>query len=110
MRLTELEPRWLEYEGRKVGILLRCPHCRSTWLSCMFERFPVLNRGEEPNQYAIFKAALGDDDAADDVVPCSRAAKWSRTSDDFATMTIDPSLDASASGHWHGQIIDGDVI
>ena len=27
----------------------------------------------------------------------------------FATMTITPSIDASASGNWHGFIVNGEI-
>jgi uncharacterized protein (DUF983 family) len=108
VKLIELEPRWLQMDGRKVGMMLRCPHCRTTWLSCMFEPMPVLNGGEDPSQYKLFERELGSAEACD-VVPCAKDCKWTRTSDDFATMTINPSLDASASGHWHGRITAGEV-
>jgi hypothetical protein len=110
MRLLDLDPRWIEHEGRKVGILLLCPHCKKTRLSCFFEPFPVLNGGAPPNQYWLFKKTpgVGEDEAAE-TVPCNKFSRWTRTSDDFATMSIDPSLDASASGHWHGFITNGEA-
>ena len=85
MRLTEFEPKWLHLDDRKVGMMLRCPHCRTMWLSCFFEPLPVLNGGEEPNQFALFEKEVGED-AAHDVVPCKKDCKWARTSDDFATV------------------------
>ena len=109
MRLVDLDPRWLEWQGRRVGMLLRCPHCRATWLSCFFEPTPVLNGGNEPNQFARFEEVLGTFDEAHDVVPCRKDSAWTRSGDDFATMTITPSLDASASGHWHGCITNGEA-
>jgi hypothetical protein len=111
MRLLDLAPRWIEYQGRKVGMLLLCPHCQAQgkkqWLSCFFEKFEVLNGGNEPNQYAFFEKTIDPGDDVDEVVPCDKTAKWTRTSDDFATMSVTPSLDASASGHWHGSITNG---
>lgn len=29
--------------------------------------------------------------------------------DDFETLTLTPSIDASASGHWHGFITNGEA-
>jgi hypothetical protein len=110
MKLTELEPRWLEHDGRKVGMLLRCPHCRKTWLSCMFEAgIPVVchRSGKPVTQFELFQTNLGEEPY--DVVPCSTVCKWDRNGDDFSTMTVTPSLDASASGHWHGTITNGEV-
>ena len=106
MRLVDLEPHWLEWEGRRVGIMLKCPHCQTTWLSCFFEQMPVLNGGKEPNQFALFEKIVDD---AHEVVPCRKDFAWTRDGDDFATMTIKPSLDASASGHWHGVIQGGEI-
>lgn len=109
-RLADLEPRWLEWEGRKVGMMLRCPHCRTTWLSCFFEAgIPTFGGAERrmPNQFGLFETVIGD--AADEAIPCDKAAAWKRNGDDFATMSVTPSLDASAAGHWHGSITNGEV-
>ncbi len=42
-----------------------------------------------------------------DVVP--PGIHWQRTGDTFETLTFSPSIDASASGHWHGWINCGGV-
>ena|ERR1700723_912904 len=107
MRLVDLDPRWLEWEGRKVGLLLRCPHCQATWLSCMFEVRPVLTGiNNQPSQFGLFRQIVDD---PHEVVPCRKDFAWTRTSDDFAFMTITPSLDASKSGHWHGSVVNGNI-
>jgi hypothetical protein len=112
MKLTELEPRWIVLDGRKVGMLFRCPHCRETWLSCFFEKMPILNGGQWPNQVALFKTLVGEDEAHN-VVPCKKDKAWNLAGADlsnlfdFSTLTVTPSLDASASGHWHGFITNG---
>ncbi len=107
MKLLELDPRWLIWQGRRVGMMLRCPHCRKTWLSCFFEKMPVLCG--EPNQFSLFKKAIDPGENAHNVVPCRKDFAWTRVGDDFATMSITPSLDASASGHWHGFITAGEI-
>lgn len=109
MRLVDLDPRWLEWQGRRVGIILRCPHCGTTWLSCFFEPMPVLNGGCEPNQFALFRKAIDPGEEPNEVVPCRKDFAWKRVGDDFASMTITPSLNASASGHWHGVITAGEA-
>jgi hypothetical protein len=57
--------------------------------------------------------AIGHPDPAEgvwqDVVSCKKTCAWTRTNDDFATMSITPSIDASQSGHWHGFITNGAI-
>jgi hypothetical protein len=116
MRLIELEPRWLDIDGRRVGIMLLCPHCRKTPLSCFFIPTKHIAGGDyHDSQYALFAKLMptfGDpyvDIPVNDVVPCRRGFAWQRTGDDFASMSITPSLDASAAGHWHGFITSGEI-
>lgn len=42
-----------------------------------------------------------------DCVPPS--IHWQRHGDTFEAMTLMPSVDASASGHWHGFITNGEI-
>lgn len=46
MRLSELSPTWLVYEGKRYGIVFQCPHCfnnpaipeaRKSWLTCLVQ-------------------------------------------------------------------------
>lgn len=102
MKLTELEPRWVH----EHVFVFRCPHCRNTWLSCktaamsikeQFEHFRAANLEPAGPKYAI--------------VPMREECAWQLTDGnrDFATMTLSPSIDASASGHWHGYITNGEI-
>lgn len=34
---------------------------------------------------------------------------WHRDGNSFETLTLEPSCDFSASGHWHGRITNGEV-
>lgn len=34
---------------------------------------------------------------------------WQRSGEDFDTLTLSPSVDASKQGHWHGWIKNGEV-
>ena len=110
MRLTELDPKWLEVDGRKVGLIFLCPHCRTTRLSCFFEATPILNGGRWPSQVKLFERALGSEEAADQVVPCNKSNAWTRSGEDFASLSCSPSIDASSSGHWHGFITNGEIV
>lgn len=116
MRLIDLEPRWLDIDGRRVGIMLLCPHCRVTPLSCFFIPTEHISGDDyHTSQYALFEKLMPTfgkpyvDIAVHEVVPCRRGFAWSRVGDDFRSMSITPSLDASASGHWHGFITNGEV-
>ena len=122
MRLLDCVPRWLDIDGTRVGIVLLCPHCiaekrpKPTPLSCFFiptER--IAGPDYHESQYALFEKMLpgfGPEYAGievHDFIACKRGFAWTRTGDDFASMSVTPSLDASASGHWHGYITGGEI-
>lgn len=99
MRLTELNPRGvldadvvvggqtIHDEHRDwMGISFECPHCRAV-------------------RIAVFYANPLDGKAASD-----EGLLWVRTGDSYETLTLSPSVDASKSGHWHGWIINGEVM
>lgn len=98
MRLTELEPRWIHPNV----FLFKCPHCQKDLLSCK-----NVVMGTQA-QHDLFEAALGEDWNMI-VVGCKEDKAWQFSGTDFATMTITPSIDASASGHWHGHITNGAI-
>ncbi len=136
MRLTELEPRWLEHNGERIAIMFKCPHCVSRmighrdspdlWVTCFFRAAGDLppvpadhpiealrgSRGERVIFHDALKA-IGHHDPVEgaytDVIDCRANCAWAKTSDDFNTMSITPSIDASASGHWHGFVTNGDI-
>lgn len=70
-----------------MGITFDCPHCRNTRLYVFFDR-PI--DGGAPADYP-------------------EAKLWQRTGETFETLTLHPSIDASATGHWHGFIQNGIV-
>lgn len=99
MRLTELEPRWgidadiviggvnrHDPDRHGMALTLNCPHCRVIRLAVFFAN-PI--DGKPPS-----------DDATQ---------LWQREGEDFQTLTLTPSIDASAHGHWHGWIKKGQV-
>ncbi len=98
MKLPELEPRWyaLESEGPRVGLTFDCPHCRTQRLGVLFHE-----RGREAIEDEYIKTHHGN--AADSYI-------WTLDGqEDFATLTLSPSVDASKYGHWHGWIKNGEV-
>lgn len=100
MKLTDLEPRWLS----DSVFVFRCPHCRGTWLSCKTAPMTI------HDQIELFQAAgLEPTGPRYGVVPMKAEYAWvvKDGNRDFATLTVTPSIDATASGHWHGVIADG---
>lgn len=99
MRLVDLNPRWAvdgdivvggvsrHYEGRLgMGITFDCPHCKATrlgvWIANPIDGLPPT------------------DDAT---------LLWQRSGETFDTLTLSPSIDVSAHGHWHGFIKNGEI-
>lgn len=97
MKLTELDPRWFaETAGApRIGLTFDCPCCRRERLGVRFHR-------SAPKMLP---------DASTKTHTPGRARNiWQITSaEDFAVLTLTPSLDASKYGHWHGFIRDGEV-
>src|SRR5206468_3026454 len=104
MRLVDLDPKWLLVDGRRVGFVFRSPTRRDWWQSCFAEATPI---GE---QLDLFEAQLGDAM----VQPCKPSFVWTIVDGiaaaDFATITVDPSLDGSPGGLWHGHVKRGEIV
>lgn len=114
MRLTQLNPKWLTVDGRRVGFVFQCPHCLTTTLSCFTVPMPhIVGEDYHDCQLALFATVIADPADVYNVVPCRQNFAWTSTPPidvtTFETMTITPSLDASASGHWHGWITNGEA-
>ena len=94
MKLLELNPRWFNLEdgGQRVGLTFDCPHCRHVRLGVIFH-----HAGREAMEDAYIHAH---DDAK---------FIWTESGDDFGSVTITPSIDASHAGHWHGFIMNGEI-
>lgn len=93
MRLLDLNPRWyvLVQDGPKVGMTFDCPHCLDQRLGVLFH-----HQGREVMEDSVIHAEGG----AGNI--------WTLTGpDDFASLSLTPSVDASNSGHWHGFITNG---
>jgi hypothetical protein len=104
MKLAELEPRWLEKDGRRVGCTFRCPTDRRWWQIIPAE--PLDRR----DQWSLAKAANGDDwnlQAAGPGVVWQFEGGIENAS--FDTLTLSPSVDGSRGGLWHGWIRNGEA-
>lgn len=104
MKLADLEPRWIH---PNIFVFL-CPHCRKVLLCC---KDRVMTYKET---FDAIKAGLGEDNKTL-VVPPAADFAWNITSSHgayqrpsfFDECSVIPSIDASASGHWHGFITNG---
>lgn len=96
MRLADLEPKWL---SDNMFVFL-CPHCLVRWLSCK----DIIMSHED--QMTLFQK----DGVEWVVVPCKPEFAWKFVGHDFATISVTPSLDASAAGDWHGHITNGEIV
>jgi hypothetical protein len=74
------------------------------------------HRHDDQSQYDLYEKEFGQDWNTL-IVPCKPGFSWSisgtvpaDTRAAFVTdLTVRPSIDASASGHWHGFITNGEI-
>lgn len=111
--MTDLSPRWFDVPGigtNKDGMTFVCP-CAKCQVSDQPRRLGIQFAnpvGGEPlplmsqKQKRVHLFELRSFDIAMNYL-------WQRTGDDFETMTLTPSIDASNSGHWHGFITGGQI-
>lgn len=116
MKLADLDPQWMEHEGRRIGFVFRAPvqptrhdgspRSQPYQLTCMAQPTPMHLQRE------IAARMFGDDDYT--VVPCKQEIGWSIAGGidaaSFGTLTATPSIDGSASGNWHGFITNGQIV
>lgn len=113
MRLVDLEPRWWAEHGRHgQGVSFLCPHC-------------ILAKSPNPNPQRLGVAFANPLDAG---APCNLGVEanlqrvhehgmfdvppgfhWKRKGDTFEELTLEPSVNCEASGHWHGFVTKGEV-
>lgn len=101
MKLSDLDPRWFDFDGQRAGFTFLCPHCRTTRIGCKSIPLPMRDQCE------IFAAAFPEN--AGEIVPMKQDYSWSIVGADWDSISVSPSIDASASGHWHGTIKNGEV-
>lgn len=126
MRLVDLDPRWLIFEGRRVGFIFRCPLSGKRgqwWQTCFVERF-FLFKGrdgeyrcdEDPftpdSQCGIVTECVPE--AREWFQPCNPDHLWSIAGGienaSFDLVSVTPSLDGSKGGLWHGHITNGQIV
>lgn len=94
MKLSDLEPRWISGGGRTgLGVMFNCPGPCCTGPGAV-QRLPVW-----------FANPL---DGGPTAAPDKKG--WQRTGDNWETLTLTPSIDASPTGHWHGFLAAGEAV
>lgn len=103
-KLVDLDPRWLNPE--RTVFAFRCPHCppgAGPFITC---KSVVMGHKE---QWDILQASNLEPGAPRyGSIASVDACAWN-VSGDFENMTVTPSIDASAAGHWHGFITNGEI-
>lgn len=130
MRLSELDPKWLVLDGRRVGFVFRSPLWSQGeryhwWQTCFFESgFKTLVCPDPAcyqnpdlwncphSQMGLVEAAGGDPARTQG---CNRDCAWVQHGVPIAQatwddLTITPSLDGSRGGLWHGHITNGQIV
>jgi hypothetical protein len=108
VKLTELEPHWVaEYNApadAKQGVSFLCPHCRGLRLAVFFD-VPICGRAPVDIK-AVHRQQSDDGHLNDHHIG---RTLWHREGESFETLTLQPSVDASHFGHWHGFITNGEI-
>lgn len=99
VKLSELEPEWLHFGASfGVGIRFLCP-CKKMGLA------------EHQNQLTVlFLNTLAGAHSVEDneAIPGNNGGqRWARSGLTFEDLTLSPRIDASHSGCWTGEIIEG---
>lgn len=97
MKLTDLNPRWtgFPYGSIRFGVTFDCPHCKTQRIGVMFSN-PI-----DPERWIERGVTMP-----------QAQCKWTRSGENFDTLTLTPSIDSSQidfGGHWHGFITNGEV-
>ena len=98
MKLIDLQPRWLSPDV----FIFKSPVGHGDWLSC--KRSPL------PRQHEFFYR-MCPDLVGQSIVGTKADFCWNfQPGAPFETLTVTPSIDASASGNWHGFITNGEIV
>lgn len=123
MKLTDLDPRWIIRDGKRIGFTFIGPKHRDprNLQSCFLESPPI------SDQLRLFAAIYGADEDGEPagvvVQMCTVGTHWKITSGpiesfrpedietaSFDTLNVHPSLNGEAGGNWHGFITNGEIV
>ncbi len=98
MRLIDLEPEWLSPDV----FIFKSPSGYGDLITC--KRVPMSMKEQQELIYKKNPQYVGRT-----VVMTQPDMAWSFDENEFEIMTVMPSIDASASGNWHGFIQNGEI-
>ena len=105
MRLTDLQPKWIERDGRRIGFVFQSPTNPLYHQSCFVEHVP------QRVQREIFEAMF---EGHHQVQGCKPECAWTVAGGidtaSFESISVTPSLDGSKGGLWHGHITNGAIV
>ena len=97
MKLSELEPRWYGPAHPAAGVVVYlgvtfiCPHCSEQRIAVPFDK-PICVSG-----------------VPDGFEWPAQSPAWKRIGTTFDTLSLEPSVDCSGCGHWHGFVTNGEI-
>jgi len=104
VKLTDLQPEWLTHDA----FIFKNPTGGNDWLTCKRVVMPT-----NEQQKLIYGDWMDESTrtkwVGKPVVLTTPDMAWAFEGNDFATLTVSPSIDASASGNWHGFITNGEI-
>ena len=104
VKLTDLEPEWLTSDV----FIFKSPTGRGDWLTC--KRVAMSTKDQQKLIYGDWMdASTRTKWVGKSVVLTTPDCAWKFEGNDFKTLTVTPSVDASASGNWHGFITSGAI-
>jgi hypothetical protein len=108
--LDDLQPRWVggrygEPSRHGMGVGFGCPCCRGTARATRLVVYFANPVDGGPPADDSFDHGFAEVDGA----LHNQHPRWTRAGDTFETLTLTPSIDASAHGHWHGFITCGTI-
>jgi len=107
MRLIDCKPRWITLQNWAVqepfyiGVSFLCPHCP--------ESAPEFGENRRRRLAVSFWPPIDPANWLSRMNP-PPAIGHKRTGDTFDTLTLEPSVGFDGIGHWHGHIINGEMI
>lgn len=110
MKLTELNPRWVDGHPDRKGIAVEfdCPGPCCAGKPSIAPAFHDPGEGTTKKQRLYVRLARPlDGGAVFNLHPGCTA--WDHSGTTFDDLTLMPSVDASGFGHWHGFITNGEV-
>jgi hypothetical protein len=110
MKLTELNPRWINLAQWSklsppfyVGVSFDCPHCKP-------QACPTCGHCEPIKRLAVmFWPPIDPAKLLGTMFVLAHNGGHERTGDTFETLTLSPGIGFEEIGHWRGQLTNGEI-